>query len=397
MENYMNRLSQDLIKSNLSHFWPGFEMVAYALYDRSHVYLFNHPKFNRVRKTLNWDEQFTGCTHILYGEYPTAIVDFGLFEDYESLFSNIVHELFHGYQYLKSEKRFPNEILGITYPLSKENVSLRNLERFNLYHALLENDPQKKQQYLSTFIFLRNERAAKIKEYLLYETLIETVEGPAWYVESKAYLEKSPLVYEEVLKKYGESLLNQYESTSNIRRSCYSSGLFMCLLLDELSPGWKVDFLDRVDSLFDIFKEKLGNIFMDSQHLTEISLETDSVINFALESKKNEFKKFEEQAGFPLTIEGEIQSISFDPMNIVFMGDKLLHKKFLKVKIGNDQLIIQQPVIANFKDRIQNISRLRLVLKEKPVENIESLTIDGVGEIKGSYIKEGESYNLFVN
>lgn len=227
---YTDRISNELIKSKLGQYWPGFEMVAYALFDRSHVYLFNHPKFNMGRKILKWDEQFTGCTHILYEEYPTAIVDLELFEDYESLFSILVHELFHGYQYLKGEKRFPNEILGITYPLSKDNVTLRNLERFNLYHALLENDPQKKQQYLSTFIFLRDERAEKIKEYLLYETLIETVEGPAWYVEFKGFLAKSPFVYEEVLKKYGESLLDQYESTSHIRRSCYSPGLFMCTI-----------------------------------------------------------------------------------------------------------------------------------------------------------------------
>lgn len=394
---YMNRLSRDLIKSNLSHFWPGFGIVAYALYDRSHVYLFNHPKFKRVRKTFKWDEQFTGCTLILYEEYPTAIVDLQLFDNYESLFSILAHELFHGYQYLKSEKRFPNEILGITYPLLKENVSLRNLERLNLYHALLENDPHQKQQYLSTFIIIRNERAAKIKEYFTYETMIETVEGPAWYVEFKTFLEKSPLAYEEILKKYGESLLNQYESTSHIRRSCYSSGLFMCLLLDELSPGWKMNFLDREDSLFDIFKEKAGEFKTDSKHLIETSLETDSVINFAIENRKNEFVKFEEQAGFRLTIEGEMHAKSFDPMNIVYLEDTLLHKKFLKVKIGEELFLIQQPVMADFKDEIQKITRLRLVLKDKPVENFESLTIDGLGEIKGRYIKEGERYNLFVN
>ncbi|MBT2640450.1 hypothetical protein [Bacillus sp. ISL-39] len=397
MEYYTNRTSKDLTKSKLDQYWPGFEMVAYAFFDRSHVYLFNHPKFNRARKKLKWDEQFMGCTHILYEEYPTAIVDLELFEDYESLFSILVHELFHGYQYLKGEKRFPNEILGITYPLSIENISLRNLERFSLYHALLENDPQKEQQFLSTFIFLRDERVSKIKEYHLYETLIETVEGPAWYVEFKAFMEKSPLEYETVLKKYGESLLNQYESTSHIRRSCYSSGLFMCLLLDEFSPGWKVDFLEREDSLYDFFKKTAGNINTEPQHHMEVSLDTDAAINFTLESRRNEFITFEEQAGFPLTIEGEVTAVSFDPMNIVFMEDTLLHKNFLKVKMGNQHFLMHQPVMTQFKDRIQNITKLRLVLKEKPVENMDSLTVEGVGEIKGRYIKEGESYHLFVN
>lgn len=397
MENYISRLSQDLIKTNLEHYWPGFEMVAYALYDRSHVYLINHPKFSWEQKTLKWDEQFTGCTLILYENYPTAIVNLELFEGYERMFSILAHELFHGYQFLKSEKRFPNEILGITYPLSKENIDLRNYERFNLYHALLEKDPKKKQRYLSSFFSHREERAAQINEYISYENLIETVEGPAWYVEFKAFLEKSPLEYDAVLKKYGQSLINQYESTSRIRMSCYSSGLFTCLLLDEFSPDWKLDFLDIDDSLYNFFKKTAGNIKTESQHHVEVSLDTDAAINFALEERKNEFKTFKEQEGFSLTIEGEVTAVSFDPMNIVFMEDTLLHKNFLKVKMGNEHFLMQQPVMAKFKDRIQNITKLKLILKEKPIENIDSLTVEGVGVIKGRYRKEGNSYQLFVN
>ena len=50
------------------------------------------------------------------------------------------------------EKRFPDELMGITYPLSKENVELRNQERANLYHALMENHLIKKKQYLNAFM-----------------------------------------------------------------------------------------------------------------------------------------------------------------------------------------------------------------------------------------------------
>ncbi|MFE4243824.1 hypothetical protein [Peribacillus butanolivorans] len=164
MNKYLNRISQDIVNANLDNYWSGFESVAYALYDKSYVYLFNHPRMKKNQQNnyqiLNWDEQFNGCTLILYNDYPTAIVNIELYEDYKSLYSILVHELFHGFQYVKCETRFANEIMGITYPLSKQNVELRNQERTNLFSAVLENNIIKKKLYLNTFIALREKRAA---------------------------------------------------------------------------------------------------------------------------------------------------------------------------------------------------------------------------------------------
>ncbi|MEQ6356018.1 peptide ABC transporter permease [Lysinibacillus sp. M3] len=267
----------------MDNYWSGFDSVAYALYDKSYVYLFNHPRMKKNQQNnyqiLNWDEQFIGCTLILYNDYPTAIVNIELFENYESLYSILVHELFHGFQYVKGETRFANEILGITYPLTKENVELRNQERANLFSAVLENNIIKKKLYLNTFIALREKRAVMFKNNLLYENLIETIEGPAWYVELKAYSEKTPIDYKSVLKKYGQDLKDKYGTTSDIRRSCYSSGLFMCLLLDEFSPGWKESFWGKEEILYDIFKQlsddfiKISNVGISSE-IEKIHLKT---------------------------------------------------------------------------------------------------------------------------
>lgn len=277
-------------------------------------------------------------------------------------------------------------------------MQLRNLERINLYNALLENNTHAKKEYLNTFFYLKEKRAAIINEYLLYENLIETIEGPAWYVELKAYLEKSPLAYGSVLQKYGQYLTNKYESTSNIRRSCYSSGLFMCLLLDEISPSWKESFLDTEETLYDLFKRLSGNfIKWNPIHLTEISLETDEVINFALENRKKEFKKFYEQKGILLSIEGDITAKSFDPMNIIYLEDEFLHKNFIKVRINNADYLLQQPVIADFRGSLQDIKKLQLIIKDKPIETIDSLVVEGVGEIQGRYLKKGNKYHLFIN
>ncbi|MET3322318.1 UNVERIFIED_ORG: hypothetical protein ABIC97_005454 [Peribacillus simplex] len=399
MNKYLNRISEDLVNANLDNYWSGFESVAYALYDKSYVYLFNHPRMKKNQQNnyqiLNWDEQFNGCTLILYNDYPTAIVNIELYEDYKSLYSILVHELFHGFQYVKGETRFANEIMGITYPLSKENVELRNQERTNLFSTVLENNIIKKKLYLNTFIALREKRAAKFNNYLLYENLIETIEGPALYVELKAYSEKTPIAYKSVLKKYGQHLMDKYESTSDIRKSCYSSGLFMCLLLDEFSPGWKESFWGKEETLYDIFKQ-LSDDFIKISNV-EISPETEEVINFAIQNRKNTFKNFEQQKGIHLFIEGEITAKSFDPMNIVPFENRLLHKNFIKVRINNEDYLVQQPVIAYCKGGLQNIIKLHLILKYNPIENVDSLTIDGIGEIKGRYEKQENVLHLHVN
>lgn len=401
MNYFLNEISKDLTATNVERYWPNFELVAYALYDKNSVFLFNHPRYDndppKLYKVLKWEEQFVGNTLILFDGYPTAIADMELYDDYEGLFSILVHELFHGNQYIKSEKRFPDEMLGITYPLTKENVDIRNRERKNLYKALLETDISKKKQYLNEFISLREKRAEGIKEHLTYENLIESVEGPAWYVEIKAFLEKSPLPTELVLKRYGENLMDLLGSTSNIRRSCYGSGLFMCLLLDELSPNWKESFLGTNETLYELIKRL--NIASRKQATEEvqISLKTEAAVNFAVESRKKELDEFEVQVGTQLFIEGEIIALSFDPMNIVPFEGRLLHKNYIKVRINNQEYLIQQPSLTYCVDGLKNIKKLLIVLKNKPLETGDSLLITGIGEIKGQYTIQGDTINLVVN
>ncbi|NHM33731.1 hypothetical protein [Neobacillus terrae] len=401
MKPYLDQIVKDLTKTNLKRYWPNFEVVSYALYDKNSVYLFNHPKYENIHpksyNILKREEQFVGNTIILYEGYPMAIADMELYEDYEGLFSILAHELFHGYQYIKGENRFPDEIMGITYPLTKENAELRNRERQNLYDALLETNFSKKTQYLNDFIALREKRAEGMKEHLTYENLIETVEGPAWYVELKAYSEKSPLANDLIFKNYGKHLIDKFDSTSNIRRSCYSSGLFMCLLLDEFSPSWKESFFGTDATLFDLIK--LFNIKPRKLPLedVEISPETEEAVNFAVKLRQKELEEFEERTGIQLFIEGEITALSFDPMNIIALEGKLLHKNYIKVRINNKEYLVQQPSLAFCKDGLKNINKLHLLLKDIPIENGDSLTVPGVGEINGRYTKQENTFYLIVN
>lgn len=399
MTKYLNQISLDLVEKNLENYWAGFELVAYALYDNSSVYLFNHPKYKNNQQCkyqiLERDEQFNGCTIIMYKEYPTAIVDLELYGNYEELYSILVHELFHGFQYIKGEKRFADETLAITYPLIRENVELRNQERSILFNALFEIDFNKKKQYINTFIAIREKRASSINNYLLFENLIETIEGPAWYVELKAYSNKSNLEYNHILEKYGEHLIDKNASTLNIRKSCYSSGLVICLLLDDLLPDWKENFWGKEETIYDLLKQISHNTELISD--PEINSETEKVINFVKQDRRKTLDNFEEQKGIHLYIQGEITAKSFDPMNIVSIEDRLLHRNFLKVRINNEDYLIKQPVIAYCRGGLQNITKLHLILNDKPIENNDFLTVDGIGVIRGRYEKKGKDLHLYVD
>jgi hypothetical protein len=149
MEKGMLKLDNlyDRINHNINFYWPKFKLVAFALYNRENVYLYNHPKFPSQTKPYSyfkWNKQFNGAnTLILYEDYPTAIVNLDYYDDIESIYSIVIHELFHGFQHLKEEKRFPNEMLGITYPLLEKNVEIRNREEIPFTVQLCQQ-PQKK-------------------------------------------------------------------------------------------------------------------------------------------------------------------------------------------------------------------------------------------------------------
>lgn len=399
MNQHLDDNVQLITNESLSHYWPAFENVAYALYDKNYVYLFNHPGMKKDPhqryQTLKRDEQFNGCTLIIYRDYPTAIVDLELYDDDASVFSILVHELFHGFQHIKGDTRFADELLGITYPLIKDHVEYRRRERTYLYQAVLTRDNVKKRQFLADFIALREKRAALIADHLLYENLIETIEGPAWYVEVKSYVEKSSQVYDTVVKEYGQALLDPVESNVNIRRSCYSSGLYICLLLDEFVPDWKDGFWETDETVYELLKSLITEDAAVEE--VEISAETERAVDYVVKQRRNAIEHFEKQLGFHLWIEGQLTATSFDPMNIILYENKLLHKNFIKVEINRQDYLIQQPVMAYYKDRLQNIMTLHLIVKKEPVWNSGSLAIDGVGVIRGKLTKKGKVFHLCVD
>lgn len=64
--------------------------------------------------------------------------------------------------------------------------------------------------------------------------------------------------------------------------------------------------------------------------------------------------------------------------------------------MNNQDFLFQQPVIAHVGNGIKYINKLHLILGKRPIENSDSLTIDGVGEIKGKYKKQENIWHVFI-
>ncbi|WOV87485.1 hypothetical protein QWT69_16810 [Sporosarcina oncorhynchi] len=396
MDPRIEEITEVMSTVDFTTYWTGFKPVAYALYDDENVYLFQHPNYptaNGGYAIVPWTEQFMADTLILFEDMPTAIVKIERYEKLEDLYSILIHELFHGYQYVKGEKRFPDETMGVTYPLSPENVELRDAERASLYAAVITTEPKEQMEHVRRFIAQREKRSLLIGDFMTYENRIETIEGPAWYVELQASADKSALPYDAIVFKYGEYLLDRKDAALHIRKSCYSAGLFMCLLLDKLSPHWQNRFMESELTLFPFFRECIS---MEPITLAEhvISDETHQILAYVRAQKDLVIETVVNSPGYPVTIKGTMKAKRIDPMNMIASEQTVLHNNFVALTMNGQEYLFQQPVIAHYEENIRSIPSIRVVLPHKPIVQSGKLIIEGVGKMEGTFDEENSTFHL---
>lgn len=382
----LQKMSKDISSERLSKYWPSFNLTAYGIYDDEKMLLFGHPGYRSANPyTVIEKPSIDADTIIMLEGYPTAIVKYERYPNFESLYSILAHELFHGYQHLQGENRFPNEVLGITYPLSLKNIELRSLERTNLYHAVFCKNNNERKRLIDQFVSIREKRKWIVPDHIEYENLVETVEGPAWYVEMKAYIDKSPLPPYSIIQHYGKNLLNNRESTQYIRKSCYTSGLFMCLLLDHMVTSWKEEFFSSPNSLYEFFKNKLNVTSVDISEVVTTNGVFEEIVDSIRKTKEDDFNKFYHLQGYHLVIEGDMTIVGLDPMNIVNLEDQFLHKNFVKLKIAENEYNIKGPVVTYTKHNMWKPIKAQIRLKAKPVYQEGILIADEIGSILGNF------------
>lgn len=385
------------ISEDAKRIWPDFQLVAYALYNNETIFLFNHPAYPTGGKPYyekKRDNVFHGAdTLILYEEYPTAIVNLEFHHDAPSIYATLLHELFHGLQYLHGEDRFPDEMKGATYPLLHKNVELRTRELEHLYCAVIARSEKEKIHHLQTFINLRENRRVFMQPYIDYELAVETVEGPAFYVELQAYQAYTRLPFQKVFKKFRKDLTNKSPSLLTLRRCCYLSGLYTCLALDDIFPDWKKHLFSTRASLFDLLKERIDWTFRKIEDVA-IREKTIEYVENIKQHRKKQFSQFAEKPGYHIVISGNMFLKSFDPMNMIVDGEKQLHTTFLKVEINNQEYLFNRPVIAYYRDKTHSLYRLHLVSENEPIIENGKIFIHGLGELQGNLREDKGIYYL---
>ncbi|MEO4054739.1 hypothetical protein [Solibacillus sp. CAU 1738] len=388
MQNYLDRIINDSPFQHLEDYWDKFKPVAFAIFDDKNVFLFNHPKCKEEPYTkLVKTDEFLACTCILFEGIPTAIVDTSLYDSFEDIYSLLVHESFHVFQYLFEEGRFPNEILGFSYPIDFNNIQLRILERQKLFEAYKATDLIEKCLKINEFITFREKRMELFLEYVEYENLIETIEGPAFYVEYQALKDVS-LSKENLINKYIEQLLDNNSSQTNIRSSCYNSGLFICLLLDEISDDWKLDFTKSNLDLYHFFREIYSDYNPIELIISDNSEEVFEIMNIAQKKKLRAFNHFNNTEGIKLTISGAIKIVGFDPMNVTQLDMTALHHNFVSISIINNEFFIDIPVFTTFENNFRDVQSVELFLNEPPINIGNQFIIKGIGEFEGTIISK---------
>lgn len=388
MQNNLDRILTTLQSERLKNYWDGFNSVAFAVFDEKDVILFNHPKckgkpYTKLAKT----EEFHACTCILFEEVPTAIVDTTLYNSFEDIYSLLVHESFHVFQHISGENRYPDETLGFNYPIDFKNIQFRILERKRLYEAVVSTDLKEKQQKINEFITLRDKRTELFPDYVEYENSVETIEGPAFYVEYQALKDVSSNK-EDLISEYAEQLLDNNLSHINIRSSCYNSGLFICLLLDDILKEWKVGFTNSKLNLYQFFKYAFPNYTPLEISFSNKSEEVTQIINNTKTNKLIAFENFNKSEGIKLTISGDIQIIGFNPMNITQLNTQALHHNFLSMKVLDKEYFIEQPVCTTFENCFRDVHLIELFLNQPPIHIDNRFIIDNVGEFEGRIISK---------
>lgn len=380
MQELAEKILMGLPTMDFEKYWDGFHGNAFAIYNADEVCLFNHPKcagnsYISIPKT----DQFVSCTYIFFEEVPTAIVDIRYFDSFEDIYSLIVHESFHTYQNSLGESRFPNEAIGPAFPADFQLIQLRILERKVLFDAVMQGSNG---HLLDEFIALRDERLRLFPAVVEYENRVETIEGPAFFVEYQALREIDDS--ETALQRYSNLLLNAEDSHVHIRKSCYGSGLFLCLLLDQIASRWQDDFMHSELDLYHFFKKLKPDYRSAPISLAGNKDEVNYIIEKMQQQKKDAVQSFNDHSGIKLTLTGTIQSAGFDPMNLVIHGNQALHKHFLKIRIGSNEYFIDGPVLTLFDDDFMKIKTLEVFLKEPPARSSgDSLEIEGMGTFTG--------------
>jgi hypothetical protein len=396
--NFVKEIKTRVNNSSFAKFWRDFDAMPIGFFNREEVFLINSntlPEGYIEEDGIyigKWDYNFVGCSITNLQENTIAIWDLDIImplNSIEEIYSMVAHEMFHAFQmnnFSYLDKRFPDEMLQINYPLSAINVLLWVEERKNILNAVFEEDVELRKEYISKFISCREKRREIIGRYLDYELGVETMEGTAAYIEYRVYASESHLPKSYVLSKYGKELEGYPENLINFRALCYYNGIFVCLLLDTLFTDWKEEFMQSDLYLYDYFVSRLK--FNRVDIALKDSRYAEYIIKKEKERRQNELDAFYKSPGYRVVIKGNMNIAGMDPMNMTPLNDYVLHRHFFRFKNGSDDIFIRgQVLVKHTKENQWMVDEVQFFVSNQPVVDKDSVFLESIGKVGRSDLK----------
>lgn len=225
-------IKKHIDKVDFSKLWRGFESLKFALYTDNECFFDG--------KYIPKTDEFLGNTSICYNNEVIAIWNVMEQADSIVLASKMIHEMFHGFQRINNESRFPNEMDALyQYKYDDVNLSLK-LEENVIISELLDNFEFDKFQKL---LKIRKFRASNYSYEYHYETCVEQIEGAAQFVELCALKQLSYDTYLDKLNKL-KSRITINGNLLPVRIISYDVGALLLLILNENGIEYQSDFVN---------------------------------------------------------------------------------------------------------------------------------------------------------
>jgi len=406
--NLVEKIRSDINENVLNKYWKGFKTVPFALYDDEKIYLAYHDSppagFEKADNIYvgPWRQEFYANTMITFEGKEMGIFNIEHLNPtspYEKVYSITIHEMFHAYQqktgFIDKLQSKYDEFMFMKYPFTKENIELRVVEREELLNAVFSHEAKSKEKHIGRFIAAREKRKALLGDLINYELGLESMEGTATYVEYQACIDKTNLPKEFVISRYAENLAGYPENFNSFRHSCYSPGMFICLILDQAKLHWHEDYLTSGELLYDYLLKKVA-VPKEEIELNNLS-NAQYLANKEDRNKRDIIDNYLSSKGYKLVLIGDMSIGGFNPMQVVPYEDNILHQTFLKVNTKSQNIFINSPCLAKHGENPWKIEEVIFFSSEKPILVNDVIKVKGLGDLKAKVEMSNNAYYIYLS
>ncbi|NLV36802.1 MAG: hypothetical protein GXY17_09050 [Clostridiaceae bacterium] len=320
--------------------WRGFQPFKFALYDDYKCFYngsyIDKPKEFVANTSVFYEGQHIAIWHVMEPMDPIILA------------TKIIHEMFHAFQNIRGESRFPKELEALCeYQYDEVNLSLKYEENRTLL-LLLENFCH--EAYLE-FLSYRAFRRKKYPYEFRYEASVEEIEGAAQYVEFNALNQLSEELFAESIVQLKERILVA-EDVFPIRVRCYDVGT---LFFQVLKNNNLLDFEENSDVL--TADRTLSGVH---DHSIEIKLNPDiikGIDRYRINTSQMIRRGIEEGI---LLEEGELELLGLNVYDARFFEGNLLSTHFVFYRKDGQEKVQYGDFLIRLDDQKKVIKILKI-------------------------------------